>query len=195
MFVEPILPPHGTHTGWIEVICGSMFSGKTEELIRRVRRADIARQRVRIFKPEIDVRYDAHDVVSHNRNAVESVPIAHARQIYEHLQGCQVVAIDEAQFFDEALVEVCVDLAGSGYRVIVCGLDMDYMGKPFSPMPQLLAVAEYVTKLRAVCMQCGEPALFSFRLSASEEQVLLGETDSYEARCRKCFVEGMKQKG
>ncbi|MEH0158006.1 thymidine kinase [Limibacter armeniacum] len=193
MFVEPRFNnPSTTHTGWIEVVCGSMFSGKTEELIRRVTRALIAKQRVLIFKPSIDVRYDDKDVVSHNKNAVTSVPVNNAKEIYDHVSECDVVAIDEAQFFDNDLVEVCTELANNGLRVIVCGLDMDFMGQPFEPMPQLMSVAEFVTKLHAVCMKCGEPAQFSYRFDASGEQVVLGESDVYEARCRKCYCEGMK---
>lgn len=189
MFIEPRFSNNSSHTGWIEVICGSMFSGKTEELIRRVTRALLAKQKVTIFKPIIDTRYHAENIVSHNQNSLPSVTIQDAEEIYEHLDNCDVVAIDEAQFFGNNLVEVCMNLANKGYRVVICGLDMDYLGQPFEPIPQLLSIAEYVTKLHAVCMKCGEPAQFSYRLSKSKEQVEVGETDKYEARCRKCFVE------
>lgn len=192
MFVEPRRSRQ--KVGWIEVICGSMFSGKTEELIRRVNRAVIARQKVEIFKPSTDVRYHDSHVVSHNQNAVVSVPVACAADILSIVGDCHVVAIDEAQFFDEQLVEVCVTLANRGYRVIISGLDMDYRGVPFGPVPLLMSVAEYVTKLHAICVQCGEVALFSYRLSESEQQILLGERTEYEARCRTCFLEGMQKK-
>ena len=196
MFIEPRVG-NGKHTakrGWIEVICGSMFSGKTEELIRRLNRAKIAKQKVEIFKPALDKRYHEEDVVSHNANSIRSTPIDFAQDMLLLGGSCDVVGIDEAQFFDEGLAEVCAKLANSGVRVIAAGLDMDYQGKPFGPMPALMAVAEYVTKVHAVCVQCGDIAHYSFRNAASEQQVLLGETDSYEARCRHCFVEGMKAK-
>lgn len=180
--------------GWIEIVCGSMFSGKTEELIRRLNRAKIARQRVEIFKPTLDTRYHAHDVVSHNATSIRSTPVALAQEILLLAGGSDVVGIDEAQFFDESLVEVCTQLANRGTRVIVAGLDMDYAGQPFGPMPALMAVAEFVTKVHAVCVCCGELAAYSFRIAASENQILLGETDSYEARCRPCFLEGMREK-
>jgi thymidine kinase len=181
--------------GWIEVVCGSMFSGKTEELIRRVNRAVIAQQCVTIFKPAIDVRYDAVKVVSHNANEVHSVPVSNASEILEQglASDIDVVAIDEAQFLDEGLVDVCIALANSGKRVIVCGLDMDFEGKPFGAMPALMSVAEFVTKLHAICISCGDVAAYSFRTSASKEKVLLGEKDQYEARCRRCFLEGNQQ--
>ncbi|WP_324672883.1 thymidine kinase [Hymenobacter sp. GOD-10R] len=196
MFIEPRV---GTsrdlpRRGWIEVVCGSMFSGKTEELIRRLNRAKIARQRVEIFKPALDKRYHELDVVSHNANSIRSTPVALAQEILLLASGCDVVGIDEAQFFDESLLEVCSQLANRGTRVIVAGLDMDYTGKPFGPMPALMAVAEFVTKVHAVCVCCGELAAYSFRIAASEDKILLGETDSYEARCRPCFLEGMKEK-
>lgn len=196
MFIEPrVGKENHTHArGWIEVICGSMFSGKTEELIRRLKRAKIAKQKVEIFKPGIDKRYDDIDVVSHNANAIRSTPIDFAQDILLLGGSCDVVGIDEAQFFDEGLAEVCVKLANSGVRVIAAGLDMDYLGKPFGPMPALMAVAEYVTKVHAICVQCGDIATYSFRNAVSEQQVLLGETESYEARCRHCFVEGLKNK-
>lgn len=169
-----------------------MFSGKTEELIRRLNRAKIARQKVEIFKPVIDTRYHVADVVSHNTNSIRSSPVSFAHDMLLLGSGCDVVGIDEAQFFDEALTDVCVNLANRGTRVIVAGLDMDYTGRPFGPMPALMAVAEYVTKVHAVCIQCGEIASYSFRKAVSVEKVLVGETDSYEARCRHCFMEGMK---
>ncbi|WP_242926584.1 thymidine kinase [Pontibacter vulgaris] len=196
MFIEPRVGKdnHAHRRGWIEVICGSMFSGKTEELIRRLNRAKIAKQKVEIFKPALDKRYHDEDVVSHNANAIRSSPIDFAQDMLLLGGSCDVVGIDEAQFFDEGLAEVCVKLANSGVRVIAAGLDMDYLGKPFGPMPALMAVAEYVTKVHAICVQCGDIATYSFRSDASEQQVLLGETDSYEARCRHCFLEGMKQK-
>ncbi len=174
------------------MICGSMFSGKTEELIRRLNRATIARQKVEIFKPTIDKRYHEVDVVSHNANAIRSTPIDFAQDMLLLGGSCDVVGIDEAQFFDSGLAEACVKLANSGVRVIAAGLDMDYQGKPFGPMPDLMAVAEYVTKVHAICVQCGDIANYSFRNAVSENQVLLGETESYEARCRHCFLEGRK---
>ncbi|WP_425553169.1 thymidine kinase [Hymenobacter algoricola] len=197
MFIEPRVGTSREMTarrGWIEVVCGSMFSGKTEELIRRLNRAKIARQRVEIFKPALDTRYHALDVVSHNANSIRSTPIPLAQEMLLLAGACDVVGVDEAQFFDESLVEVCVQLANRGTRVIVAGLDMDFLGKPFGPMPALMAVAEYVTKVHAVCVCCGEIASYSFRITASESKILLGETDSYEARCRQCFLEGMREK-
>ena len=197
MFIEPRVGGSVSHTnkrGWIEVICGSMFSGKTEELIRRLNRARIAKQNVEIFKPSLDKRYHDEDVVSHNANAIRSTPIDFAQDMLLLGGSCDVVGIDEAQFFDEGLAEVCVKLANSGVRVIAAGLDMDYLGQPFGPMPALMAVAEYVTKVHAICVQCGDIATYSYRSAVSEQQVLLGETDSYEARCRHCFQEGLKTK-
>ncbi|GAB3981052.1 thymidine kinase [Spirosoma terrae] len=189
MFIEPTRrrePPH-LRTGWIEVICGSMFSGKTEELIRRLTRARIAKLQVRIFKPAIDTRYDEENIVSHSALTIHSTPVQTAGQILTLAGNCDVVGIDEAQFFDEEIVEVCRKLADQGQRVVVAGLDMDFSGKPFGCMPQLLATAEYVTKVHAICVVCGDIAQYSYRLVASKERVLLGETDSYEARCRRCF--------
>ena len=196
MFIEPRVgnDKHTHARGWIEVICGSMFSGKTEELIRRLNRAKIAKQKVEIFKPGIDKRYHDIDVVSHNANAIRSTPIDFAQDMLLLGGSCDVVGIDEAQFFDDGLAEVCVKLANSGVRVIAAGLDMDYLGKPFGPMPALMSVAEYVTKVHAICVQCGDIATYSYRNAVSEQQVLLGETESYEARCRHCFVEGLKNK-
>ncbi|WP_223648570.1 thymidine kinase [Hymenobacter psoromatis] len=192
MFTEPRRhADFPRHRGWLEVICGSMFSGKTEELIRRLTRARIARQRVEIFKPALDTRYHAQDVVSHNQNSIRSTPVQSPAEILLLAGGStDVVGIDEAQFFDESLVDVCRQLADNGVRVIVAGLDMDYRGRPFGPLPALLATAEFVTKVHAVCVCCGELAAYSYRIVASEKQVLLGETDSYEARCRPCFLAG-----
>lgn len=174
--------------GRIEVICGSMFSGKTEELIRRLRRAKFARQSVEIFKPAVDVRYSAVDVVSHDDNSIPSTPVESAQNILLLASNVQVVGIDEAQFFDDGLVDVCNQLANSGVRVIVTGLDMDYLGKPFGPMPKLMAIADDVLKVHAVCVRCGALAQFSHRLAKTDKLVLLGETDSYEPLCRRCFL-------
>lgn len=185
--MEPHIYQRGTRTGWIEVICGSMFSGKTEELIRRMKRARIARQKVEIFKPALDNRYSAVDVVSHDETAIPSTPVHTAAQILLLAGHADVVGVDEGQFFDMALVDICQQLARSGKRVIVAGLDQDYMGHPFEPLPQLMAVAEYVTKLHAVCMVCGAPANHSQRLVADGHRVLLGAKDAYEPRCRRCF--------
>ena len=193
MFTEPQiggLPSGQPFAGWIEVICGCMFSGKTEELIRRLNRALIARQPVRIFKPETDNRYHDADVVSHNQNSIASTSVSHARAILQGVDDCQVVGIDEAQFFDEAIVEVCNELANQGKRVIVAGLDMDYEGRPFGPMPYLMAVAEYVTKVHAICAVSGTPASFSFRLNGTEEQLQIGTHEQYEARSRAYFFQG-----
>ncbi|WP_082216972.1 thymidine kinase [Dyadobacter psychrophilus] len=189
MFIEPSHRKENENprTGWIEVICGSMFSGKTEELIRRLNRAKIARQRIQIFKPALDKRYHDENIVSHNDNSIRSIPVQTSIEIIDLAENCEVVGLDEAQFFDEKIVDVCTLLADSGKRVIVAGLDMDYMGKPFGCMPQLMAIAEFVTKVHAICMVCGEVASHSYRLSPSNERVLLGETDLYEARCRRCF--------
>ena len=196
MFIEPLnRKEYQTHrTGWIEVICGSMFSGKTEELIRRLNRAKIARQKVQIFKPVLDKRYHPENIVSHNDNYITSIPVTSSKEIMELAGDCEVIGLDEVQFFDENIVDVCDQLANSGKRVIIAGLDMDYLGKPFSCMPQLMAIAEFVTKVHAICMVCGEIASYSYRLSPSHEKVLLGETDLYEARCRRCFNLGEKVK-
>jgi thymidine kinase len=188
MFLEPHFK--GQRTGWIEVICGSMFSGKTEELIRRLKRAKIAGQRVEIFKPQLDTRYDAVKVVSHDANAISATPIARANKMLEHLEGVQVIGIDEAQFFEAGLTDVCQQLALRGVRVIIAGLDMDYRGKPFGPMPNLLAVAEYITKVHAICQQCGNLATHSYRKVKDQSAILLGEKDSYEPRCRTCYEMG-----
>lgn len=178
--------------GWIEVVCGSMFSGKTEELIRRLNRARIAGQTVEIFKPAIDTRYDETAVVSHNENSIQSTPIQSSLNMLLMRNQATVVGIDEAQFFDDELVYVCETLADQGVRVIAAGLDMDYLGKPFGPMPKLMAVAEYVTKVHAICMVCGDLATHSFRKAAENSLIMLGEKDTYEARCRHCFQDGMK---
>lgn len=191
-FIEPRYNPH-QRKGWIEVICGSMFSGKTEELIRRINRARIANQKVEIFKPSVDVRYDETNVVSHDEKAVKSTPVNSSLNILLLVGEATVVGIDEAQFFDDSLVYVCETLAAKGIRVIIAGLDMDYLGKPFGPMPALMAVAEYVTKVHAICMVCGDLATHSFRKSANDSLIMLGESDTYEARCRHCFNEGMKE--
>ncbi|MFT5601290.1 MAG: thymidine kinase [Flavobacteriales bacterium] len=173
--------------GWIEVVCGSMFSGKTEELIRRMKRAEFAKQKCEIFKPAIDIRYHEEDVVSHEGNAIRSTPVPSSSNILLLANDVQVVGIDEAQFFDDNLPEVCRSLANRGIRVIIAGLDMDFKGNPFGPMPALMANAEFVTKVHAICMQCGDLAQFSHRKTADESVVLLGETDEYEPLCRRCF--------
>lgn len=180
--------PAYSEMGSIEVICGGMFSGKTEELIRRLRRAQIAKQRVTIFKPVIDDRYASDHIVSHNDQKLRSVPVKNAEEILTNAGDAQVIGVDEGQFFDATLVRVCNQLAQRGVRVIVAGLDMDYRGVPFEPMPQLMAIAEQVTKTQAICMQCGEPASYTQRLTASRERVVVGATQIYEARCRKCYV-------
>jgi thymidine kinase len=194
MFIEPRISrkPDRERAGWIEVICGCMFSGKTEELIRRLNRAIIAKQNVEIFKPVIDKRYHHEQIVSHNENAIRSTPVNFASDILLWAGDCDVVGIDEAQFFDDSIVEVCNTLANNGKRIIIAGLDMDYEGKPFGPMPNLLAIAEFVTKVHAICAQTGELASFSYRLIDHDAQVMLGEKGEYEARSRKAFIEGMK---
>ena len=173
-------------TGWIEVITGCMFSGKTEELIRRLRRAQIAKQQVKIFKPEIDVRYSNNLIVSHNEQSLPSIQIKDINEVLTHTGNAQVIGIDEAQFFSEEIVNVCNELADKGKRVIVAGLDQDYRGIPFEPIPQLLAVAEYITKSLAICVECGNPADRTQRKTTSSERVVVGASDIYEARCRKC---------
>jgi thymidine kinase len=175
------------HTGWIEVICGSMFSGKTEELIRRVRRAQIARQKVELFKPSIDTRYSANEIVSHDSQKLPSRVVKDANEIIALSLEAQVVAIDEAQFYKKNLVKVAKTLANMGKRVIIAGLDTDYRGEPFQPIPELLAIAEYITKTHAICVICGNPANFTQRKTESVDQVLLGTSDIYEARCRNCY--------
>lgn len=182
-------PQLGNNRGWIEVIAGSMFSGKSEELIRRLRRAKIARQKVQVFKPEIDSRFSDNHIVSHSEMRHESANIQSARDMLARVEpDTEVVGIDEGQFFDDELVNVANELARRGVRVIIAGLDQDYTGKPFEPMPQLLAVAEYITKTHAICMKCGQPANYSQRTFESDERVAVGASDKYEARCRRCFV-------
>jgi len=188
MFLEPSF--NTKRRGWIEVICGSMFSGKTEELIRRLKRVRIAEQTVEIFKPARDTRYSADEVVSHDARAIASRSVHHPSEILEVASHIDVIGIDEAQFFDETLREVCEELALRGHRVIIAGLDMDFRGRPFGPMPELLAVAEYITKLHAICNHCGNLATHTYRLTTDAETVVLGEKDIYEARCRHCFNEG-----
>lgn len=184
----PTPPPAPNRSGWIEVITGSMFSGKSEELIRRVRRVQIARQKVQLFKPRVDARYSSGEIVSHSEMKMPSQVVAGASEILEHIDPqTQVVAIDEGQFFDMSLVEVADTLASRGLRVIVAGLDQDYRGRAFEPMPQLMAVAEYVDKTLAVCMVCGAPANRSQRLVATRDRVVVGGAGKYEARCRRCF--------
>ena len=180
--------PYPKDVGWIEVICGSMFSGKTEELIRRLKRAAIARQRIQVFKPAIDDRYSVHQIVSHSSLAFDSSALLDVTQVYDHLRfDTQVVGIDEAQFFGEELVQVCESLAKRGIRVIVATLDQDWRGQPFGPVPNLLCVAEYVTKMLAVCVVCGNPANRSQRVAGGTGLVEVGSNDLYEARCRNCF--------
>ncbi len=186
MFIEPLLS--GEKRGWIEVICGSMFSGKTEELIRRLKRAKIANLKVEIFKPAIDVRYDEIKIVSHDENAILSTPIDNSQTILLMAQGVDVVGIDEAQFFDPQIADVCDQLAIRGVRVIVAGLDMDFTAKPFGQMPFLMAKADYVTKLHAICMKCGNIANYSYRIIPNEQQIMLGAKNAYEPRCRVCFT-------
>jgi thymidine kinase len=178
--------------GWIEVITGSMFSGKTEELIRRLRRARIARQKVEIFKPRIEVRYSEVEVVSHDDNAIISTPVDSAANILLLASEVEVVGIDEAQFFDDGIVAVCNQLANQGIRVIAAGLDMDFRGNPFGPMPKLLSIAEYVTKVHAICVRCGSLASYTHRLSEDDKLIVLGETDIYEPLCRGCFSKAAK---
>ena len=183
---------HSARRGRIEVICGSMFSGKTEELIRRLRRARLARQKVEIYKPALDTRYSEADVVSHDATTIASTPVEAAASILLLAAEADVVGIDEAQFFDQGLVEVCTTLANQGKRVIIAGLDMDFQGQPFGPMPALCAVAEDVTKVHAICVKCGDLAYVSHRIVADERRVLLGEKDEYEPLCRACYNEAMK---
>lgn len=184
MFIEQHLSSE--KRGWIEVVCGSMFSGKTEELIRRLKRAQIANMKVEVYKPATDTRYDKTKVVSHDSNSIPSTPVDKAVNILMLAEHADVVGIDEAQFFDEEVIRVCEALVSQGKRVIVAGLDMDYLGKPFGPMPQLLAIADFITKLHAICVQCGHLANVSYRTSAEEGTVVLGEKNNYEPRCRIC---------
>ncbi|MFT4523117.1 MAG: thymidine kinase [Bacteroidia bacterium] len=188
MFIESKI-----EKGWIEVVCGCMFSGKTEELIRRIKRARIANLHTTIFKPSIDIRYDDEQVVSHDANKIGSIPVSSSLEILARLTNEDVVGIDEAQFFDEHLPMVCDKLASKKIRVIVAGLDMDYRAKPFGPMPTLLSMAEYVTKVQAICMKCGDTASYTFKKVDNNQTVELGEKDLYEARCRSCYTLGMAE--
>ncbi len=190
MFLE-----NAKRSGWIEIICGSMFSGKTEELIRRLKRAKFANQKVEIFKPAIDIRYSEEEVVSHDAHTILSTPVESSDSILLLTGDVDVVGIDEVQFFDNNIVNVCQQLADRGVRVICAGLDMDYLGKPFGPMPHLMAVAEYVTKVHAICVKCGNLAHHSHRLSASDKLVELGEKDIYEPICRHCFNKALEEEG
>lgn len=192
MFLENI-KQSAQKRGWIEVVCGSMFSGKTEELIRRLKRAQFAKQKVEIFKPAIDTRYHDEMVVSHDSNEIRSTPVPAAANIAILAQGCDVVGIDEAQFFDDEIVKICNDLANSGIRVIVAGLDMDFKGNPFGPMPALMATAEYVTKVHAVCTRTGNLANYSFRKADNENLVFLGETEEYEPLSRAAYYRAMRK--
>jgi thymidine kinase len=185
MFIEPAI--QFERRGWMEVICGSMFSGKTEELIRRLRRARIANLQVGIFKPQTDNRYHTENIVSHDENTILSIPVPDAKTILEQVSKVDVVGVDEAQFFDNALPVVCDTLVLQGTRVIVAGLDMDYLGRPFGQMPVLLSQAEYITKLHAICTQCGHIANYSYRKTGNAEQLLVGNKDLYEPRCRLCY--------
>ncbi len=189
MFLE-----NSANRGWIEVIAGSMFSGKTEELIRRLKRAKIAKQKIEIFKPKIDTRYSEDSVVSHDAHSIHSTPVEKAEDILELAHGFEVVGIDEAQFFGPEITDVCNTLANQGIRVIVAGLDMDFSGKPFGPMPALFAVAEYATKVHAICMRCGSLAHYSHRLSENSDLVVLGEKNEYEPLCRACFGKAVGEK-
>lgn len=193
MFLENTIN-HAKQSGWMEVICGSMFSGKTEELIRRLRRAEMAGLKVEIFKPKIDTRYDEEEVVSHNHNKIRSTPVESSNEILLLGSTCDVVGIDEAQFFDDGIVEVANQLANNGIRVVIAGLDMDFLGRPFGPMPFLMATAEYVTKVHAICKTTGNLANYSMRTSNSKDLVQLGETDSYEAVSRRIFIDEVLNK-
>ena len=193
MFLENTIN-HAKQSGWMEVICGSMFSGKTEELIRRLRRAEMAGQNVEIFKPQLDTRYSEEEVVSHNQNKIRNTAVENPNEILLLGSNCDVVGIDEAQFFDESIVDIANQLANNGIRVVIAGLDMDYLGRPFGPMPNLMATAEYVTKVHAICRRTGNLAHYSMRTSAGKDLVQLGETDSYDAVSRKVFVEEVLNK-
>ena len=193
MFLENTVD-RATGQGWIEVITGSMFSGKTEELIRRLKRARFAKQKVEIFKPRIEVRYSVDEVVSHDDNFIHSTPVDSAANIILLANEVEVVGIDEAQFFDNGLVDICNQLSYNGIRVIVAGLDMDYRGAPFGPMPQLMAIAEYVTKVHAICVRCGTLAHYTHRLSEDDQLIVLGETNIYEPLCRSCFSKANHKK-
>jgi thymidine kinase len=187
LFGDDVFKRRSEYGGSIEVICGSMFSGKTEELLRRLKRAQIAKLHVEIFKPKTDTRYDETAVVSHDLNSIHSTPVENSSSILLYGSNTQVVGIDEAQFFDDELAYVCDKLANKGIRVIVAGLDMDFAGKPFGPIPAIMAIAESVTKVQAVCVKCGNPALYSYRLVHSDSKILLGEKETYEPRCRICY--------
>jgi thymidine kinase len=193
MFLENTIN-HSKQSGWMEVICGSMFSGKTEELIRRLRRAEMAGQNVEIFKPKIDVRYSQEDVISHNQTKIRSTPVSNPNEILLLASHCDVVGIDEAQFFDEEIVYVANQLANNGIRVVIAGLDMDFLGRPFGPMPNLMATAEYVTKVHAICKRTGNLANYSMRTSEGKELVELGETEAYDAVSRRVFVDEVLNK-
>lgn len=186
MFLEQF-PGEGRQNGWIEVVCGSMFSGKTEELIRRLKRAQFANQKLLLFKPVIDNRYHEENVVSHQGSSLKALPVNNSSEILDIWTNEKVIAIDEAQFFDEGIVEVCNSLAKKGVRVILAGLDMDYMGEPFGPMPKLLSIAEYVTKVHAICVSCGNLAQFSHRTASETGQVLVGAIEKYKPLCRTCY--------
>jgi len=186
MFTEDSISPQ-QRSGWIEIITGSMFSGKTEELIRRLKRARIANQKVEVFKPKIDSRYSSLEVISHDENSVQSIVIDKSEEILLHTGNAEVIGIDEAQFFDKNLTEVCNKIANKGIRVIVAGLDMDYLGKSFGPIPDLLASAEYITKVHAVCVRCGNLAQYTHRKTSNSKRILLGEKNIYEPLCRRCF--------
>ncbi len=188
MFIEPLTGKE--RKGWIEVVCGSMFSGKTEELIRRLKRAHIANKKVEIFKPTVDIRYSEVNVVSHDSNSIRSTPIEHSENIMLLADGIEVVGIDEAQFMDSELPVVCEKLAKRGIRVIAAGLDMDFEGRPFGPIPHLLSIADYITKVHAICVKCGDIAHFSYRTSDEKSRILLGEKNAYEPRCRSCYYKG-----
>jgi len=192
MYLENI---HPREYGSVEIICGSMFSGKTEELIRRINRVKIAKRKISIFKPTLDIRYSKNDIVSHSRNTSEAIPVQSSRVILSLVEpDTEVVAIDEAQFFDENIIEVVEELVAKGKRVICAGLDMDYLGQPFGPMPQLMAIADDVYKCRAICVKCGHLANFSYRIVQSSDQVLIGEKQEYMPLCRCCYAEMMNQK-
>ncbi len=186
MFLEQF-PSEGKPHGWLEVICGSMFSGKTEELIRRLKRVEFAQQKLLLFKPHIDNRYSEENVVSHEGSSFQAIPVADSSEILKYWKKERIVAIDEAQFFDSGIVAVCNELTKEGVRVIVAGLDMDYLGNPFGPMPQLLCIAEYITKVHAICVSCGNLAQFSHRKIAESSQVLVGAVEAYEPLCRSCY--------
>ena len=188
MFTEPHIT--GEKRGWIEVICGSMFSGKTEELIRRMKRVQIAHLKTEIFKPAIDNRYDENNVVSHDATKIQSQAVQHSQNILLLANNADVIGVDEAQFFDEGIVPVCEQLALKGTRIIIAGLDMDYLGKPFGPVPQLLSVADYITKLHAICVHCGNIASLTYRKTKQNNQIVIGEIDIYEPRCRVCYAKG-----